>query len=110
MPTDQELSDLCDKCDWKWTTKCGVSGYVVRGRGGYASASIFLPAAGEGIESDVLESNVIGSDDKGGYYWASVPGYYNAGWCIDFDKTGFYPDTDSRYHGYPVRPVQGFAE
>ena len=45
MPTAQELDDLTRKCDWSWTTMNGVNGYVIRGRGDYASASIFLPAA-----------------------------------------------------------------
>lgn len=48
MPTQQELRDLCDKCDWNWTTVHGINGYIVRGRGGYASNSIFLPCAGSG--------------------------------------------------------------
>ncbi|MBR1921070.1 MAG: hypothetical protein IJ829_03570, partial [Kiritimatiellae bacterium] len=48
MPTDRELSDLSNKCDWTWEPRNGVNGYVVRGKGDYASASIFLPAAGLG--------------------------------------------------------------
>ena len=49
MPTRQELDDLCyNKCDWTWTTN-GVKGFVVRGRGDYADAAIFLPAAGHGL-------------------------------------------------------------
>ena len=48
MPTKQELHDLCEKCDWKWTRVNGVEGYIVSGRGDYASNSIFLPCAGIG--------------------------------------------------------------
>ena len=49
MPTDQELNDLCyHQCDWTWTATNGVNGYLVRGRGDFADASIFVPAAGRG--------------------------------------------------------------
>ena len=67
MPTDQELSDLNSKCDWTWTTMNGVQGYLVKGKGGYTSASIFLPCAGDGHGASL---NVAGSY---GYYWSSVP-------------------------------------
>ena len=56
MPTKQELDDLDYNCDWTWTTKNGVNGYEVRGRGGYASNSIFLPApaTAQGLRSVML--------------------------------------------------------
>ena len=44
MPTKEELDALNSNCDWTWATINGVNGYVVRGRGEYASNSIFLPA------------------------------------------------------------------
>lgn len=66
MPTKQEFDDLNSKCDWTWTTMNGVNGYVVRGRGNYASVHIFLPCAGTGLESSL---NYAGGD---GYYWSSV--------------------------------------
>lgn len=46
MPTEPEIVDLNDKCEWVWITLNGVEGYVVRGKGDYASASIFLPGGG----------------------------------------------------------------
>ena len=46
MPTKQEFEDIKNKCDWTWTTKNGVNGYIVRGKGDYSSKSIFLPCAG----------------------------------------------------------------
>ena len=51
MPTAGELYDLNNNCDWTWTTTNGVSGFVVRGRGVYASACIFLPAGGNNYTS-----------------------------------------------------------
>ncbi len=105
MPTDQELGDLNNNCDWTWTTMNGVNGYVVRGRGIYVSNSIFLPAAGWGHGTSLYTA---GSD---GEYWSSVPfsdGY--GAWNLDFYSGG--PHVDCYYYdiGQSVRPVQGFTE
>jgi uncharacterized repeat protein (TIGR02543 family) len=66
MPTEQDFENIKTKCTWTWTTKNGVKGYVVSGKGSYASSSIFLPAAGIGNQSSRTGA---GSD---GYYWSSV--------------------------------------
>lgn len=106
MPTKQELADLVSKCDWTWTMQNGVQGYVVKGKGAYASASIFLPCAGYGYGTSLYYAGSYG------YYWSSVPtsGSDNAAWRLYF-KSG-YPDTyySSRDDGRSVRPVQGFTE
>ena len=113
MPTYQELYDLCYyKCDWTWTTQNGMNGYVVRGRGAYASNSIFLPCAGCGSGTSLYYSGSIG------YYWSSVPysdSYYGSSSCIYAWYLSFYsgdhrPSYDGRYAGQSVRPVQGFTE
>ncbi len=108
MPTDQEVRDLCEKCDWSWTSVNGVNGYSVRGRGAYASARIFLPCAGGGLGTSL---NYAGSD---GAYWSSVPdsgnysGYY--AWYLLFYSSGHRAYDGSRYGGQSVRPVQGFTK
>jgi len=106
MPTYQELNDLCyNKCDWTWTTQNGVNGYVVRGRGDYASASIFLPCAGYGSGTSLDISGSYGT------YWSSVPssGYNDA--CGLYFGSGYHSTGNSgRYYGFSVRPVQGFAQ
>ena len=103
MPTHQEMSNLCVKCDWIWTTTNGVNGYVVRGKDNYASASIFLPAAGVGL-SDLL-------DEAGslGFYWLSVPSSESShAWCLTFNLSSFDAnDGFGRNCGWPIRPVQG---
>ncbi len=106
MPTKQELSDLNSQCDWTWTTVNGAKGYVVRGRGNYVSASIFLPCAGYGDGTSLYDAGSYGD------YWSSVPGsdYYYA-WNLYFDSG--YHGTDGYYdrdYGQSVRPVQGFTE
>lgn len=108
MPTYQELYDLCyNKCDWTWTTMNGVNGYVVHGRGEYASNSIFFPCAGYGYGTSLVS-------DSYGYYWSSVPladnslGYYSL--RLSFSSSGHYVSYNRRYLGQSVRPVQGFTK
>jgi len=106
MPTKQDLDDLVNKCAWNWTTLNGVDGYVVRGQGAYESASIFLPCAGRGYGTS------LGYFGSYGHYWSSVPysDINDRAWDLYFYSG--YHDTyyNSRYYGYPVRPVQGFTE
>ena len=104
MPTKRELSDLNSKCDWAWTTQNGVQGYLVKGKGTYASASIFLPCAGYGYGTSLYYAGSYG------YYWSSVPysDYYRA-WILDFSSGYRYTSSDYRGHGQSVRPVQGFT-
>ena len=107
MPTYQELYDLChNKCDWTWTTQNGVNGWVVRGRGAYASNSIFLPAGGGGYGTSLYDDGLYGG------YWPSVPYSGSSGsWYLYFDSGdhGTY-DYGGRGSGQSVRPVQGFTK
>ncbi len=107
MPTITELNALVNNCDWSWTTRNGVNGYVVRGRGDYSANSIFLPAAGFG---DGTSLDLAGSY---GSYWSSVPGesYSDYAWFLYFNSGRH--STFSYYYrdlGQFVRPVQGFAQ
>ena len=106
MPTAQELEDLARKCDWTWTIMNGVNGYVVRGRGDYVSASIFLPCAGLGSRKSLHYAGTYG------YYWSSVPNsdHDDQSWYIYFNPSfhsTYY--IYNRYFGQTVRPVQGLA-
>ena len=107
MPTKDEFDALNNKCDWTRTTKNGVNGHIVKGRGSYASNSIFLPAAGCGNYSSLYN---VGSY---GYYWSSVPSssYGSNAWLLYFHPS--YHCTDSnyyRYYGRSVRPILGFTK
>ena len=107
MPTYQELYDLCyNKCDWTWTTQNGVNGYVVRGRGDYASNSIFLPCAGRGYGTSLSGSGSYGYD------WSSVPnsGTTNSWYLYLYPSNHSTTYDFSRHYGFSVRPVQGFAK
>ena len=101
MPTDQELSDLVDKCDWTWTTQNGVKGYIVRGRDDYAANSIFLPCAGYGSGTSFYYSGSFS------FYWSSVPSsdYYYS-WYFYFLSGTHITNYNHRYFGQSVRPVQ----
>ncbi|MBR1837741.1 MAG: InlB B-repeat-containing protein, partial [Kiritimatiellae bacterium] len=109
MPTKDELSALSSNCNWTRTTTNGVSGYLVRGRGDYASASIFLPAAGFGYG---YGTSLYYAGSRG-YYWSSVPSesYSDDAWSLNF-YSGYHDlyDYSCRYYGQSVRPVQGVAE
>ena len=105
MPTKRELDDLCsDKCDWTWTTN-GVKGCVVRGRGDYASAAIFIPAAGYSVEEKWWGKGTTG------HLYASEP--YTEGpnadctWRLHFGAKGVGMDYCwDRHMAMPVRPVR----
>ena len=103
MPTDQELENLVNNCDWEWTTQNGVSGCVVKGKGAYASASIFLPAAGNG------DGGAFYGGGSAGRFWSSVPGSgeFNA-WLLSF-YSGYHSTYSSgayRWLLQSIRPVQ----
>ena len=107
LPTDAELSALVSNCTTTWTTRNGVQGRLVTGKGAYASKSIFLPAAGGGYDSSLY---YLGSD---GYCWSSTPysdsSYY--AWLLYFRSSNFSRDyRNCRYFGQSVRPVRGFAQ
>ena len=106
IPTLQELDDLCSKCDWTWDSMNGVYGCIVRGRGSYASNSIFLPCAGRGSGSSL---DYAGSD---GGYWSSVPysDHFSFAWGLGFGSGDHDMSSSGRDYGRSVRPLQGFTK
>ena len=111
MPTKQEQEDLVSKCDWTWTTQNGVRGCVFKGRGAYASASIFFPCAGTGGGTSLYETGSRGE------YWSSEPeprySIYDGEYAYAFGFHQYSPysrNSSYRCNGRPVRPVQGFTE
>ena len=103
MPTKADFENLKNKCDWQWTRMNGVAGYVVRGRGKYASKSVFFPAAG-----CVSGASLVNSGSYGGY-WSSKSWDEVFACALSFDSS--YDDAlcvlDS---GQSVRPVLGFTK
>ena len=107
MPTIGEFNDLISKCDWKWVEQNAVKGYIVKGKGIYASESIFLPCAG----ANYGNGTSLYSAGSNGYYWSSVLRYddYFA-WSLHFYSDGHFTDRDLRCWGYSVRPLQGVTK
>ena len=67
-PTIDEMKELSDvkKCEWKWTDRNGVEGYLVTSKvPGFEGRSIFLPAAG------IWNGSEFGGAGRYGYYWSS---------------------------------------
>lgn len=106
MPTDAEFQALIDNCTTTWTTRNGVSGRLVTGKGVYASKSIFIPAAAYGDDSYL---HYLGSH---GYYWSSTPNSdsSSSAWFLYFHSGYFYRGNRNRYLGQSVRPLRGFAQ
>ena len=104
MPRLYELLALENNCDWTWTTQNGINGYIVKGRGAYASNSIFLPAVGEATGTSFRN---VGSY---GYYWSSFfsaldDDFYAQALVIDSSRH-FMSGGAPRHSGHPVRPLK----
>ena len=110
MPTRQEIDDINSRCVWTWKTMNGVNGYEVRGRGAYASNSIFFPCAGSGSGTSLYDAGSLGPL---GLYWSSVPSSGSSGnyaWHLGFYSISHDASISNRYEGLSVRPVQGFTK
>ncbi len=98
MPTDDEWTELREKCTWTWTSLNGVTGGIVTGPNGN---SIFFPAAGNWFITNFLS---VGS---GCYFWSSslnTDGPGNA-WHVLFEADEVYRLSYYRFGGQSVRPV-----
>ena len=105
MPTKQEFSALKEKCDWTWVNTNGVKGYVVSGRGDYASVRIFFPVAGFGDRTLLRRAGSYGN------YWSSVPILgRNDSWGFGLVSSRRDTYDANRSHGLFVRPVKGIAD
>ncbi len=101
MPTDAEWTELRTKCTWTWTTNyngTGVKGRIVTATNGN---SIFLPAAGFRLDTDL---NLAGSR---GEYWSSSrrTDYPPSARSVYFNSSGVYKSINDRSYGHSVRPV-----
>ena len=100
IPTRSELSELCSKCNWRWTTRNGISGYIVTSTNGN---SIFLPASG------IYSSESLNNLGTSGYYWSnenSSSNYYTNAYRLYFTSSskGGVGET-GRELGVSIRPV-----
>ena len=99
MPTEEQIKELFDNCDWVRKTINGINGYLVTSK--INGNVIFFPASGYG---DGTTWSSRGSD---GPYWSSS--WYSArnARYLDFNSDGVNPqNARGRYNGFAVRPVQ----
>ncbi|MEE1090753.1 MAG: hypothetical protein UH103_04940, partial [Paludibacteraceae bacterium] len=95
MPTDEELTELREKCTWEWTTLNGVNGYKVIGVNGN---SIFLPTAGYYL-------NIPKGCNVEGCYWTKSK-TFNKYSCGLYLNSGVQEiRNSSRLRGHTIRPV-----
>ena len=104
MPAAEDFAALVGNCDWERTTVNGVNGVLVKGRGEYASASVFFPACGYGHESAYCSPNVLGR------YWTSTTGAGFDAVQYVFGDGGFSRNDNWQSQGAAVRPVRDAAE
>lgn len=98
MPSKEELEELWDSCTWVFTTRNNVKGYVISSnKPGYTERSIFLPTAGNRIDTNLynvgvefgLWSNSINTDRPG------------LAWILSYKTMDYI----GRGFGFSVRPV-----
>lgn len=104
MPTLSEQIELRNNCKWTWTTRNGVSGYLVTSNKiGYTNRSIFLPAGGYVAQSELHNVGISGC------YWSStlrVDGYPYYAYCFFLtSNVAGWDNYGYRNCGRSVRPV-----
>ena len=106
LPTSDEVKALVDNCTATWTTYNGVVGRLVRGKGAYASKSIFLPSAGYGYRSIFYRFGTYGS------YWSSTQAlnYTACAWYLWSHSERWGESHEEFCCGQSVRPVRGADE
>ena len=102
MPTSGEIKSLVNNCTTTWITTNGVPGRLVTGKGVYADRSIFLPAAGTGLNSSHSYPGIYGD------YSCSTPNSNSedAGYLTFYSANFRQSDYGYRYYGRSVRPVR----
>ena len=103
MPTEEELDELVEGCDWKWVWDFNGSG--VSGRLGTSKkngATIFLPAA-----SSRIGTALIGAGRSGSYWSSSLrEDDSRFAYCLTFNEdVNFYRSSKYRDNGPSVRAV-----
>ena len=105
MPVNSDLEYLSgSNVTYTWTNDyngTGVHGYIITGQGSFSSTSLFLPAAGNCVDTDLCDAGDCG------YYWSrsmnsNIPSH---AWGFYFEDSILSKGNDGRYLGQSVRPV-----
>ena len=99
MPTEGEIEELVDSCDWTYVNDGDVKGYLVKSRKN--ENSIFLPLTGKREGYDVSNQNV-------GFYWSGIlaENKENAV-MLSIREAGTNKTEMLRSTGLAIRPVYG---
>ena len=107
MPTKDEWTELFENCSGMWTSDyngTGVAGIIVSGKmPGFTDNTIFLPAAGNMCDTDLLSNGDMC------FYWSSSLNFeipYFAYGVFFYQSYGDINYSDRAY-GRTVRPVYG---
>lgn len=101
MPTDAEWTELRTKCTWTWVKNyngSGINGKLVTATNGN---SIFLPAAGSRLDTNLYDAGSYGN------YWSSSLSTDgpNDAWRVIFNSGDVSRSSYDRCYGLSVRPV-----
>ena len=99
MPTSSELAELNKECTWTWAMLNGKYGYKITGPNG---KYIFLPAAGDRIDSSLNDAGSLGV-----YCCSSLDsGFPQINECLSFNSDVHdVGGSSGRESGQSVRPV-----
>lgn len=100
IPSSDDFAELILNCKWTWSSKSGISGYVVTGTNGN---SIFLPASGWICSSTIEHRN------KFGYYWTSDKVNDTFAKGLLFSSSEQKVGNGYLYYGRCIRAVQKYA-
>ena len=95
MPSPDQIKELMNECDWKWTTRNGVGGRLVTSK--HNGASLFLPAAGYRRSGDLTGTSYC-------IYWSRMVSSSGARYAIGTEDPGLV--NSPRYFGQSVRAVR----
>ena len=105
MPSKAQVDELLENCTWEWTQLNGVNGQLITGPNGN---TLFLPAGGDRIDTDIDDVGVLGN------YWTRSLYVVNANvsfptsaYKIYFNaENGLSWNAAQRNCGFPVRAVR----
>ncbi len=104
MPSEEQMQELLEECEWKWTQSEGHKGYELKGKNGN---TIFLPAAGWICSTQPDYQNMYG------YYWTANRTISNSQFArsLQFPKNGKgIIGNGYLYYGRSIRAIyQGMA-
>ena len=98
MPTRNQMQYLQNDCTRNWISLNGINGMKFTSTNG---SSIFLPAAGWYIDTELDSQGYVGE------YWTSnnVSNNVNDARSFSINDSGVYISTDGRVQGLSVRPI-----